>query len=66
MATRSRYLCVYIFSALLLNLATCRSSTIYSNTWVIQVDGGKKEAERIAEDKQLTLLGQVSEKFLVS
>lgn len=63
MRARTSYLCfVYgiLFAASMLNLATCRTRTVYSNTWVVQVDGGQKEAERIAEEKQLTLLGQVS------
>lgn len=53
-------ICVYalILLATLFNFATCRKAT-YSNTWVIQVDGGRKAAERIAAEKDLTLLGQV-------
>lgn len=49
-----------------MNLATCRRPATYSNTWVIQVDGGQKEAEGIAAEKDLTLLGQVGSKVFVS
>ena len=57
-------ICVYalILLATLFNFATCRKAT-YSNTWVIQVDGGRKAAERIAAEKDLTLLGQVRGKI---
>ena len=61
MAASCRY---FIVILALLNLATCRrSSQIYSNTWVVQVDGGQEGAERIAAEKDLTLLGQVKEIF---
>lgn len=60
----SYYMFVILFAATMLNLATCRTRTVYSNTWVVQVDGGQTEAERIAAEKDLTLLGQVREESL--
>ena len=69
MRTRtSYYMCVILFAVtamMMLNLATCRTRTVYSNTWVVQVDGGQAEAERIAAEKDLVLLGQVREQSLV-
>lgn len=66
MASSCKYIFVCIaFSALLWDLATCRSSRIlYSNTWVVQVDGGQEEAERIAAEKDFILLGQVKKKVI--
>lgn len=66
MAASCKYIFVYIaFSGLLWDLATCRSSRkLYSNTWVVQVDGGREEAERIAAEKDFILLGQVKKKII--
>lgn len=63
-STTSYYMFVILFAATMLNLATCRTRTVYSNTWVVQVDGGQTEAEGIAAEKDLTLLGQVREESL--
>lgn len=57
---------LFAFAALMLNLATCRTRTVYSNTWVVQVDGGLTGAERIAAEKDLVLLGQVIEQSRLS
>lgn len=67
MRARSRYLylCVILFAASLVSLATCRTRTVYSNTWVVQLDGGQKEAESIAAEKDLTLLGQVRKSVFI-
>lgn len=64
---RAYYMFVILFAvaAMMLNLATCRTRTVYSNTWVVQVDGGQAEAEKIAAEKDLTLLGQVREQSLI-
>ena len=51
-----------VLFASIFTLATCNGAA-YSNTWVIQLDGGKKAAERIAFEKDLTLLGQVRGKI---
>lgn len=66
MAASCKYIFVCIaFSGLLWDLATCRSSRkLYSNTWVVQVDGGQEEAERIAAEKDFILLGQVKKKII--
>ncbi|KAK2567984.1 Neuroendocrine convertase 1 [Acropora cervicornis] len=48
---------LFLFASLF-TLATCNGAA-YSNTWVIQLDGGKTAAERIAFEKDMTLLGQV-------
>ena len=61
---RTSYYIFVILSATVINLATCRTRDVYSNTWVVQVDGGLREAKRIATEKDLTLLGQVS--FIIS
>ena len=50
---------------MMLNFATCRTRPVYSNTWVLQVDGGLAGAERIAAEKDLILLGQVREKSVM-
>lgn len=65
-ASTSYYTFVILFAATVLNLATCRTRTVYSNTWVVQVDGGQKEAESIATEKDLTLLGQVRKSVLIN
>ena len=65
-ASVSYYMFVILFAAMMLNLATCRTRPVYSNTWVVQVDGGLTEAERIAAEKDLILLGQVREQSLVT
>lgn len=54
----------YMLVIAVLNLATCRTREVYSNTWVAKVDGGLREAERIAREKDLTLLGQVGETLI--
>lgn len=59
------YLLVTLFGAMMLNFATCRTRPVYSNTWVVQVDGGLTGAERIAAEKDLMLLGQVREQSLM-
>lgn len=66
MVASCKYIFVCIaFSGLLWDLATCRSSRkLYSNTWVVQVDGGQEEAERIAAEKDFILLGQVKKKII--
>lgn len=63
----SYYMFVILFAvaAMMLNSATCRTRTVYSNTWVVQVDGGLTGAERIAAERGLTLLGQVREQSLM-
>ena len=68
MRASSSYCMFVIFFAatVLVDLATCRTRTVYSNTWVAQVDGGQKEAERIAREKDLTLLGQVRKKIFIT
>lgn len=57
------YLLVTLFDAMM--FATCRTRPVYSNTWVVQVDGGLTGAERIAAEKDLMLLGQVREQSLM-
>lgn len=57
------YLLVTLFGAMM--FATCRTRPMYSNTWVVQVDGGLTGAERIAAEKDLMLLGQVREQSLM-
>ena len=52
---------LFLFASLF-TLATCNGAA-YSNTWVIQLDGGKTAAERIAFEKDMTLLGQVRSKI---
>ena len=59
------FVILFAFAAIMLNLATCRTRTVYSNTWVVQVEGGLTGAERIAAEKDLILLGQVREQSLV-
>lgn len=64
-ASPSCYLFVTFFAVMMLNFATCRTRPVYSNTWVVQVDGGLAGAERIAAEKNLILLGQVREQSVM-
>lgn len=57
-ASRTDFVYKLFLFASIFTLATCNGAA-YSNTWVIQLDGGKTVAERIAFEKDMTLLGQV-------
>lgn len=57
-SSRTDFVYKLFLLASIFTLATCNGAA-YSNTWVIQLDGGKTAAERIAFEKDMTLLGQV-------
>ena len=59
------FVTLQLFAAMMLNLSTCQTRPVYSNTWVVQVDGGLTGAERIAAEKDLMLLGQLREQSLM-
>ena len=65
MSRDNRLIVVYMLAVLMINSAICRTS-MYSNTWVAQVEGGQEEAQKIAREKDLILLGQVSKSLSIS